>query len=96
MQCYFFIVYSSNNVSRELYQAISEQQGMEIWSKNGGKNIDIRVAQEDVEWLKQLGLHCTILHDSVEQLVRNFEESLSVKQAWFEQYVSIIKYSVVL
>lgn len=63
---------------------------MDIWSAvNGGSRLDVRVARGDVIQLKQLGLHCTTLHDSVEQLVRKFEESLSsVKQEWFEEYVS--------
>lgn len=63
---------------------------MDIWSAaNGGSSLDIRVARDDVAWLKQLGLHCITLHDSVEELVRKFEENLSsVKQEWFEEYVS--------
>lgn len=61
---------------------------MDIWSKNNRESLDIRTARDDIKWLKQLGLHCTILHDSVEQLVRKFEESLSVKGEWFEEYVS--------
>ena len=63
---------------------------MDIWSAaNGGSSLDIRVARDDVAWLKQLGLHCITVHDSVEELVRKFEENLSnVKQEWFEEYVS--------
>ena len=81
--------YSSNNVSRVHYQSILDQPGMDIWSAaNGGSRLDVRVTRDDVMRLKQLGLHCTTLHDSVEQLVRKFEENLSVKQEWFEEYVS--------
>ena len=63
---------------------------MDIWSAlNGGSTLDIRVARDDVTQFKQLGLHCTILHGSVEHLVKKFEENLSsVKQEWFEEYVS--------
>ena len=70
---------------------------MDIWSVNRGAvaSLDIRVARDDVTWLKQLGLHCITLHNSVEELVRKFEagsvERLSVKQdsdSWFEDYVS--------
>ena len=72
------------------YQAILDQPGMDIWSAaNGGTRLDVRVARDDAMRLKQLGLHCTTLHESVEQLVRKFEKSLSVKQEWFEEYVSI-------
>ena len=62
---------------------------MDVWSAaNGGSRLDVRVARDDVMRLNQLGLHCTTLHDSVEQLVKKFEDSLSVKQEWFEEYVS--------
>ena len=68
---------------------------MDIWTKNGA-TFDIRVARDNVTWLKQLGLQCTTLRDSVEELVRNFEAGfeerlLSVKRdsvSWFEEYVS--------
>ena len=68
---------------------------MDIWTKNGA-TLDIRVARDDMNWLEQLGLHCTTLRDSVEELIRNFEERLlSVKEdsgsssgSWFEDYVS--------
>lgn len=64
---------------------------MDIWSAaNGASRLDIRVARDHVAWLKQLGLHCTTLHDNVEQLVKKFEASLSVKQEWFEEYVSYL------
>ena len=40
-------------------------------------------------WLKQLGMYCTIVHDSVELLVQQFEQKLTVQQQdWFEEYVS--------
>ena len=63
---------------------------MDIWSAaNGGSTLDIRIARDDVTQFKQLGLHCTTLHGSVEHLVKKFEENLSdVKQEWFEEYVS--------
>ena len=68
---------------------------MDIWTKSGA-TLDIRVARGNVTWLKQLGLQCTTLRDSVEELVRNFEAGfekklLSVKRdsvSWFEEYVS--------
>ena len=86
------LVYCSNDVSRAHYQAISEQPGIDIWrSTNGGSSLDIRITRGDVTWLVQkLGLHCTTIHDSVEELVRKSEESIgdNVKQEWFEEYVS--------
>ena len=78
----------SSNVSRVQYQAISTQPGMDIWYISNN-NIDVRVSWENVMWLRQLGIHCTILHDSVEQLVKQFEKDLMVKQEWFEEYVSL-------
>ena len=82
----------SNNVSRVHYQAILDQPGMDIWSAaNGGSQLDVRVPRDDVMRLKQLGVHCTTLYENVEQLVSKFEKSLSVKQEWFEEYVSIAK-----
>ena len=78
------------------YQAILDQPGMDIWSAaNGGSRLDVRVARDDVMRLRQLGVHCTTLHESVEQLVRKFEKSLSVKQEWFEEYVSSCNYNVI-
>ena len=63
---------------------------MDIWSAtNGASTLDIRIARDDITQLKQFGLHCSTVHDSVEQLIKKFEESLSgVKQEWFEEYVS--------
>jgi len=81
--------YFSDNVSRVQYQAILDRPGMDVWSAAyGGSRLDVRVARDDVKQLKQLGLYCTTLHDSVEQLVEKFESSLSVKQEWFDDYVS--------
>ncbi|XP_065890606.1 carboxypeptidase B-like [Dysidea avara] len=79
------VVVRCSNVSRVQYQAISTQPGMDIWYISNN-NIDVRVSWENVMWLRQLGIHCTILHDSVEQLVKQFEKDLMVKQEWFEEY----------
>ena len=70
---------------------------MDIWTKSGA-TLDIRVARGNVTWLGELGLQCTALRDSVEELVRNFEAGfeerlLSVKRdsgSWFEEYVSYL------
>ena len=77
----------SSNVSRVQYQAIFTQPGMDIWYINSN-NIDVRVSLEKMMWLRQFGVHCMVLHDSVEQLVKQFEKELTVKQEWFEEYVS--------
>ena len=40
-------------------------------------------------WLRRsVGVYCTVLRDNVEQLVKQFEKHLTVKQEWFEEYVS--------
>ena len=69
------------------YQTISTQPGVDIWAIKKDQ-IDVRVSRENIMWLRQLGVHCTMLHDSVEQLVQKFEQKLTVKQEWFEEYVS--------
>jgi len=75
------------------YQAISTQPGMDIWSIEED-SIDVRISRESEMWLEQLGVHCTIVHDSVELLVQQFEQKLSVQQQeWFEEYVSCIMMS---
>ena len=68
---------------------------MDIWSVKNDDAIDVRVSRENMMWLKQLGVYCTILHDSVEQLVRQFEQKLTVKQEWFEEYVSCTREELV-
>ena len=70
---------------------------MDIWTKSGA-TLDIRVTRGNVTWLGELGLQCTTLRDSVEELVRSFEAGfeerlLSVKRdsgSWFEEYVSYL------
>ena len=49
----------------------------------------MRVSREGVMWLRQMGLHYTILHESVEHLVQQFERKLTVKLS--VKHVEIIK-----
>ena len=86
--------YCSTNASRAHYQAILDHLGADIWSENRDlvASLDIRVARDDVMWLRELGLQCVTRHHSVEELVRKFEEKLPVKQdSWFEDYVSHLR-----
>ena len=88
---YFLSLLYSFNVSPVQYQAISSQPGMDIWSIKED-SIDVRISRKSEMWLKKLGVYCTMVHDSVEQLVQRFEEKLTVQQQeWFEQYVSQVK-----
>ncbi|XP_065909435.1 carboxypeptidase O-like [Dysidea avara] len=79
------VVIRCSSISRVQYQTISTQPGVDIWAIKKDQ-IDVRVSRENMMWLRQLGVHCTMLHDSVEQLVQKFEQKLTVKQEWFEEY----------
>ncbi|XP_065913902.1 carboxypeptidase B-like [Dysidea avara] len=79
------IVVRCTNVSRVQYQAISTQPGMDIWSIKDD-SIDVRISRESEMWLRQLGVYCTMVHDSVELLIQQFEQKLTVQQEWFEEY----------
>ena len=60
---------------------------MDIWSIKQDR-IDIRIPRESEMWLMKLGVHCTVVHDSVELLVQQFEQKMKdQQQGWFEQYV---------
>ena len=65
---------------------------MDIWSIKEDKfRIDVRIPRESEMWLMKLGVHCTIVHDSVELLVQQFEQKLTERQQeWFEEYVSLM------
>jgi len=90
--CLLPLVVISSNVSRVQYQAISTQPGMDIWSIKKD-TVDVRISRESEMWLKQLGVYCIIVHESVELLVQQFEQKLTVqKQEWFKEYVSISIY----
>ena len=81
------IFFFSSNVSPAQYEAISAQPGMDIWSIKQDR-IDIRIPRESEMWLMKLGVHCTIVHESVELLVQQFEQKMKdQQQGWFEQYV---------
>jgi len=60
---------------------------MDIWSIKDD-SIDVRISRESEMWLKQMGVDCTVVHESVELLVQQFEQKLTVQQEWFEEYVS--------
>ena len=80
----------SSNVSRVQYQAISTQPGMDIWSIKDD-SIDVRISRESEMSLRQMGVDCTIVHESVELLVQQFEQKLTMQQQeWFEEYVSCV------
>jgi len=68
---------------------------MDIWHIDIN-NVDVRVSLEKWMLLRQLGVHCVVVHDSVEQLVKQFEKELTVKQEWFEDYVSVWIYLVLV
>ena len=66
---------------------------MDVWKVDGEGRLDIRMSWELYE---RLGWEeCTVLHESVEELVMTFEKQLfnqsKPEAEWFEEYVSIYK-----
>ena len=65
---------------------------MDVWKVDTEGRLDIRMSTllyERLDWEE-----CSVLHESVEELVLNFEKQLfnfnKTDAEWFEEYVSII------
>ena len=60
-----------------------------MWKMDSEGGLDIRMPRQLYE---KLGMEeCSVLHESVEELVANFEKDLMVNKTdadWFEEYVS--------
>ena len=65
---------------------------MDVWKADPEGRLDIRMSRllyERLGWEE-----CSVLHESVEELVLNFEKQLFNKTdaEWFEEYVRLIDY----
>ena len=81
----------SIGLGEENYQTLLDEPGVDVWKMDGEGGLDIRMPRQLYE---QLGMEeCSVLHESVEELVANFEKELMVNKTdadWFEEYVSMM------
>ena len=84
----------STGLSEDKYQSLLEEPSVDIWKMDAEGRLDIRMSRllyERLGWEE-----CSVLHESVEELVLNFEKQLlsfnKTDAEWFEEYVSIINY----
>ena len=92
---YVNLAFHSNRLTDKKYQSLLDEPSVDIWKvdPDSGK-LDIRMSRllyERLGWEE-----CSVLHESVEELVLNFEKQLlsfnKTDAEWFEEYVSIINY----
>ena len=68
-----------------------DEPSVDVWKADGAR-LDIRTSRKLFE---RLGWEeCSVLHESVEELVVNFEKQLLNRSEaeWFEEYVSRVRY----
>ena len=68
-----------------------EEPNVDVWTVDAEGRLDVRMPWELYERLRWE--ECSVLHESVEQLVVNFEKQLLLSlnktdADWFEEYVS--------
>ena len=69
-----------------------DEPSVDVWSVDAEGRLDIRMSRQLYE---SLGWEeCSVLHESVEELVVKFEKQLLNKTDadWFEEYVSLLQY----
>jgi hypothetical protein len=78
----------STGLTEKQYQSLLDEPSVDLWKADpdSGK-LDIRMSRllyERLGWEE-----CSVLHESVEELVLNFEKQLFNKTdaEWFEEYV---------
>ena len=89
--CYF-IVLACSKVEGERFQDLLELDGLDVWAITPDGSADIRMKKELYRELKVVYPECSILHSSVEELVREAEREMRPKNLtadWFEEYVSL-------
>ena len=77
---------------KEKFQSLFDEPSVDVWKVDAESRLDIRMSWELYE---KLGWEeCSVLHESVEQLVVNFEKQLlnQTNAEWFEAYVSLEVY----
>ena len=84
-----FLYTCSNRLSEKKLQALLDEPSVDVWKVDTEGRLDIRMSwqlYESLGWKE-----CSVLHESVEELVVNFEKQLFNKTDadWFEEYVSI-------
>ena len=88
---HWFLTYSTD-LSEEKYQSLLDESSVDVWKVDAEGRLDIRMPRQLYE---RLGWEeCSVLHESVEELVLNFEKQLFNKTdaEWFEDYVRLIHY----
>ena len=83
----------SNRLTEKQLQALLDEPSVDVWRVDEEGRLDIRMSRQLYE---RLGWEeCSVLHESVEQLVVDFEEQLLNQSRadadWFEEYVSVSK-----
>ena len=78
----------STGLAAEKFQALLDEPSVDVWKVDAERRVDIRMSwklYESLGWKE-----CSVLHDSVEELVANFEKQMLNKTDadWFEEYVS--------
>ena len=84
-------VFSSHSVglTQEKLQLLLDEPSVDVWKVDGAR-LDIRMSRKLFE---RLGWEeCSVLHESVEELVVNFEKQLfnQSDDEWFKAYVSTV------
>ena len=85
------LAFHSNRLTDKKYQSLLDEPSVDIWKVDPDSGrLDIRMSRllyERLGWEE-----CGVLHESVEELVLNFEKQLFNKSRvgaadWFEEYV---------
>ena len=78
----------SGGLTEKKFQSLLDEPSVDVWEVDTEGRVDIRMSRQLYE---SLGWEeCSVLHESVEELVVNFEKQLLNKTnaEWFEEYVS--------
>ena len=84
--------FHSNRITEKKYQSLLDEPSVDVWKVDAEGRLDIRMSRllyERLGWEE-----CSVLHESVEELVLNFEKHLFNQSRagaadWFEKYVRI-------
>ena len=84
------MAFHSNRLTEKKYQTLLDEPSADVWKVDAERRLDIRMSRllyERLGWEE-----CSVLHESVEELVLNFEKQLFNQSRvdaadWFEEYV---------
>ena len=84
------LISHSTGLSEDKFQSLLDEPSVDVWKVDAEGRLDIRMSRQLYE---SLGWEeCSVLHESVEELVLNFEKQLlsfnKTDAEWFEEYVS--------